>query len=297
MEKDALLEIILRDLQEVETLTQSFKGKNEISKVFYRLARNKLHSILDEIDVLEEIAGASQKIPQPPVREEKQPDIPNTEKANIKVPEQTNTIQPPVTATDQDKVVPQNTKQKEPQPEPVTPETIVNISSSETIDKEPPHEEIKTDVNTSAETSSTKVTPTPEKEKTEPETQQNKSSNVIQPNVTTKNNGRVLGEKLGTNKASFNEHIGKNQSDTRKKRSLTLPPVQDLKKALGINDRFFFQRELFGGNADVMNQTLDQLNQMNGIEDARSFLLANFHWDPEEDAVNRFLELVERRFL
>jgi len=293
MEKDALLEIILRDLQEVETLTQSFKGKTEISKVFYRLARNKLHSILDEIDVLEEIAASATNTGQTPDTKEKKQIVPTPEKKNSPIPNPENTISSSAAAPKPIKevipIVDKPKLQSETMPE------VTNISDSSSNPENKTQQTIQPDI-PNVTTSAPNEDVVPSTQKTQPETQQNKNSDVNQPNPVPQNNGKVLGEKLGINKASFNEHIGKNQSDSRKKRSLTMPPIKDLKKALGINDRFFYQRELFGGNADLMNQTLDQLNQMNNLEDARNFLLANFHWDPEEEAVMRFLELVERRF-
>lgn len=45
-----------------------------------------------------------------------------------------------------------------------------------------------------------------------------------------------------------------------------------------------------------MNQTLDQLNQMNSLSSAKSFLAANFKWKPDQEAVHAFMDLLERRF-
>jgi hypothetical protein len=35
---------------------------------------------------------------------------------------------------------------------------------------------------------------------------------------------------------------------------------------------------------------------MGDINEAHNFLLANFNWDPENEAVLSFMELVERRY-
>lgn len=104
---------------------------------------------------------------------------------------------------------------------------------------------------------------------------------------------KVLGELLGKDRTSFNEKLGNGQGNGSNK---VLSPITDLRKGLGINDRFFFQRELFNGSSDVMNQTLDQLNQMNSMSSAKSFLAANFKWKPDQEAVHAFMDLLERRF-
>lgn len=304
MEKDALLEIILRDLKEVETLTLSCKGKSEISKIYFRLARNKLNSILDEIDALEEVANTPSTIKEVP-----------TTKPNVK----------PATSINEDeqktvaKQNPNNNKESQPinpssdeiaviENSTVSAET--NDSSGHTESKQPtlssPNPAEKKPVEKKRDAPQPNISngddTTADNNLTEPPVKkpvvniQNKHNpNVIPGNSSSKNN-KILGEKLGSNRASFNEQIAKNTIEGKQKRSLTLPPITSLKKALGINDRFFYQRELFGGNADLMNQTLDQLDQMSGLEDARNFLMANFNWNPEDEATVGFLELVERRF-
>lgn len=108
------------------------------------------------------------------------------------------------------------------------------------------------------------------------------------------NNTAVIGEMLGKDKPSFNERLQENQ-DTASSKSL--PPISDLRKAIGINDRFFFQRELFGGNTDLFIQTIDQLNSLENMSAALAFISANFKWDPRNEAVSSFIALLRRRFI
>ncbi len=107
------------------------------------------------------------------------------------------------------------------------------------------------------------------------------------------NNTTVLGELLGKDKPSFNERLAAKQEPASKSQ----PPISDLRRAIGINDRFFFQRELFGGQADLFNQTIDQLNGLNSMDAALSFISTNFNWDPNNDAVTSFFALLRRRFI
>ncbi|MDK2842397.1 MAG: hypothetical protein PWQ17_1903 [Anaerophaga sp.] len=301
MEKDALIEIILHDLNEVETLVKSFKGKPTVSKAFYRLTRNKLNSVLEEIDMLEEITGSSSETTKssPKYTEKKEQDYFDIEKDTVTATTNnaTNKEEISAAASKEKNAEKINTSEKSV-PQPSSP---IEQKTKEPVSDNAAEEQLQKNT-TSAEEGQTQdkdhnEKPVYKSEKSSPETQQQRNDNVIHPSKEQKKDNKVLGEKLVTNKASFNEHIAKKQPENKKKRSLTSPPISDIKKALGINDRFFFQRELFGRNADLMNQTLDQINQMNGIDDARNFLLANFNWDSENEAVIRFMELVERRFL
>lgn len=107
-------------------------------------------------------------------------------------------------------------------------------------------------------------------------------------------NTTVLGELLGKDKLSFNEKLVEQHNTGTTK---SLPPISDLRKAIGVNDRFFFQRELFGSNTDVFNQTVDQLNNMENLDDAIAFVSANFNWDPRNEAVTSFMALLRRRYI
>lgn len=73
-------------------------------------------------------------------------------------------------------------------------------------------------------------------------------------------------------------------------------PVSDIRKAVGINDRFLFQRELFGGDGNKLNQTLDAINACTSFEEAHVLLKA-FGWDETEATVEGFMKAVHRRFL
>ena len=112
--------------------------------------------------------------------------------------------------------------------------------------------------------------------------------------ATNGNNTTVIGEMLGKDKPSFNERLVEKQEPASSK---SQPPISDLRRAIGINDRFFFQRELFGGNTDLFNQTIDQLNNMDNLDTAMAFISTNFNWNPNNEAVTSFIALLRRRFI
>jgi len=72
-------------------------------------------------------------------------------------------------------------------------------------------------------------------------------------------------------------------------------PVTSLHAAIGINDRFQYIRELFEGSVDNFVKTVADLDSMNDIKDAVSYLQTNFKWKKNETSL-KFVNLIKRRF-
>lgn len=72
--------------------------------------------------------------------------------------------------------------------------------------------------------------------------------------------------------------------------------AKELRRAISLNDRFRFRRELFG-NSDVrMTETLALIDTMSDYGEAREYLLNDMGWDDEDPVVKEFLALVEKHF-
>lgn len=83
-------------------------------------------------------------------------------------------------------------------------------------------------------------------------------------------------------------------------RKLQKKPIADLKAAIGINEKFLFINELFGGNMTEYNIAINQVNICSSHAEAEAYLgtlRGLYKWDPESETVITFSELVERRFL
>ena len=72
--------------------------------------------------------------------------------------------------------------------------------------------------------------------------------------------------------------------------------VEDIRQAISLGDRFLFQRELFAGNGELMQKTLDELNVLGSLEEAMDYVSDNFEWDKESTAVQLFENVLKRRF-
>lgn len=73
-------------------------------------------------------------------------------------------------------------------------------------------------------------------------------------------------------------------------------PVDDIRQAISLGDRFLYQRELFGQNAELMQRTLTDLNALRSFDEAISYIMTHFHWDSESSTYQQFLVTLHRRF-
>ena len=78
--------------------------------------------------------------------------------------------------------------------------------------------------------------------------------------------------------------------------SLFGPAVDDIRQAITLGDRFLFQRELFAGNGELMQKTLDELNTFCSFDEAIEYMSENFEWDTDSTVVKLFENVLRRRF-
>ena len=77
-------------------------------------------------------------------------------------------------------------------------------------------------------------------------------------------------------------------------------PVKDLKKAIGINDRFAFINELFRGDENMYERSIKTINGFSILAEAEFWiqreLKLKLGWDESSSTVIHFDQLVRRRF-
>lgn len=70
----------------------------------------------------------------------------------------------------------------------------------------------------------------------------------------------------------------------------------DIKRSLSLNDRFYFQRELFDNNREAMNNMMLKLHAFDNFPDVKEYLLETTGWDSEDETVKDFLETLRKGF-
>jgi len=97
------------------------------------------------------------------------------------------------------------------------------------------------------------------------------------------------------NKRSLNEKSATTKKDLATK--FKDNPIKDINSAIGLNDKFLFIRELFNNNSENFTKSIDKLNNFENLDQAMQFINNEFHWDAENPAFNKLLELVYRRYI
>lgn len=75
--------------------------------------------------------------------------------------------------------------------------------------------------------------------------------------------------------------------------------ITDLKKAIGINEKFLFINELFEGNMQDYNDAIAKLNTSTTKPQAMvtiTGLKTKFRWEDENEAFTQFMDIIDRRF-
>ena len=84
---------------------------------------------------------------------------------------------------------------------------------------------------------------------------------------------------------------------------LSLTPINDLNKAMGLNERIFTVNELFGGENAVFKSTMDALNKLSSFEEAKIYLSQNiadkYGWSSKDkrNIAKNFIKLIRRRYI
>jgi hypothetical protein len=90
------------------------------------------------------------------------------------------------------------------------------------------------------------------------------------------------------------------QAKTELLERLKESPVKDLRKAIGINDRFLFINDLFRGDEAMYERSIKTINSFNIFPEAEYWinreLKVKLGWPGEHPSVDHFDQLVKRRF-
>jgi hypothetical protein len=105
-------------------------------------------------------------------------------------------------------------------------------------------------------------------------------------------------EVLAEKRESLNDKL--KQDKTEVAHVLKEAPIKDLRKGIGINDRFTFVRELFRGDEAFYERSIKTINGFHIFSEAEYWinreLKFKIGWDEDKEVVKHFYQLVRRRF-
>jgi len=117
------------------------------------------------------------------------------------------------------------------------------------------------------------------------------------PTFSQHNMGKEVNESVGQQE-SLNDRLKENKTELMQ--VLKETPIRDLRKGIGINDRFVFINELFRGDEVMYERSIKTINSFNIYPEAEYWmnreLKIKIGWDDSKEIVKHFYQLVKRRF-
>lgn len=104
----------------------------------------------------------------------------------------------------------------------------------------------------------------------------------------------VLGEVINHDVQTLSDTIGPRRDRAAELRRLE--PVDDLERAIGINDKFLLIRDLFGGDGAAYDRAIRTLNAFDDLDDCMIYIAENYSWNAASDGAKLLMELLERKF-
>ena len=99
-------------------------------------------------------------------------------------------------------------------------------------------------------------------------------------------------------KISLNDKL--KQSQLELSDSLSEVHIKDLRKAIGVNDRFHYIKELFRGDESMYERSIKTINGFSILPEAEYWiqreLKVKLGWNDNNETVKQFTQLVKRRF-
>jgi hypothetical protein len=109
---------------------------------------------------------------------------------------------------------------------------------------------------------------------------------------------KELNEVMATSSSSLNEKLKEQVKEVA--HVLNDAPVRDLRRAIGINDRFVFISELFRNDEVMYERSIKTINGFRILPEAQYWiereLKVKLGWDENKESTRHFYQLVKRRF-
>lgn len=305
MNRKLLATLLEKNIDELSMITNSFMELNEYPLAIIHLAKRKTQDIEIILDQLSKIKNEIIPSSTPDFEEVNINEIPvETKLVEIIADEAMDTtIEKPdleeaeidvksfvdYNNSDKDEVMtkpvvvtavvePEIVTESELEFEPVSDEENVSVETFETTEVTESVEEFDTIVLSGRDTMNANNAETHER-----------TTIIEESKVTT------IADRITNPSISRNEVMSK--ADNSISASIANRKISDIKQAISIGDRFRFQRELFKGNGEDMNKTLNYINQLATQEEIISFLQSKYKWDSASESAEDFYQIVRRKFL
>lgn len=300
MDNKIIIGLIKKDIEELLLLVEAIDESNNQSNVLVDICQSKIQSLMHEISLLKRVDNVDKETKNPEI-------VPETHSESVieteKVERESDSFNSETLDSEDKKqskeeyhaddefVMPDNAPVANEKPvsdiEKAEQPAIENSQASNVVAKDrQSNTDDKSDIVVNNHSQS-------EAEKSEAKVLDNVDKALADKVKSKKQNenNKVLGESF-SHEPSLNEKFA---SLAQKQSRIKAKPIQNLKKAIGINDRFLFTRELFENNMSRFETTIDEIDNSGNLVEAISYLEENFEWEKNETSL-KFIDLVKRRF-
>lgn len=290
MDKQTIITLLRKDIAELMQLTEGFDQIAQCPPVLIQLALQKTNSVQQILNELLTLPKTVEKVEKATENEATQLTKPVEETIAVQntqiITEQSNTNEK-VTVD-----IPEEVQIKEQNLPEQNEQLPVEIE-----EKELKMDENVLTVETQSEVVDVEIEEPLEKEEEKEivEDTLNESPEEVEEEIEEQEELEDEEDKVAVNEERI-ELIAKPEILTRND-SIVNSKIEDISKAISLGDRFLFQRELFGNNGEIMQKTIAHLNSINSAEEAMTYLQKKFAWDKESTTVERFIQLISRRYL
>lgn len=277
MNRNKLLQIIQKDLQELASLNAELTASETLSKFEIELALSKANLIRQEYEYLQELFNA-----------ESQNDALIQPQAPKVIPEET--VPEPEVKLEEPPVIEEPiaeipTEKPSPKEEEVAPKKEAPVVESE-LNEEPaapePTPEIPVQEVTETVTVSPEPVAVPEPAKVLPSGNGHQSAPLQEKKFLTEQFQSQSLNDIMAGVHKMDQHFANT-------------PIAKLETAVGLNDRFQYIRELFENDAELYRQTVTKIDSFAQLDEAIAYLDQHFNWEKDDTSV-KFLHLIKRRF-
>lgn len=111
--------------------------------------------------------------------------------------------------------------------------------------------------------------------------------------------GTTLADKFQTERKTIKDQLSETNNDNSLGDKIQQSQIQDLKSAIGINDKFLFINELFKGDLAGYNKTIESLDKCASRQEALNMLEKfryQFSWPENSSSLSRLFNFLKRRY-
>ena len=309
MNKEKLINIILKDIEELKDISEEIKKDNPSQKLETDIALSKATIILQEFQLLKEkyilenfhqpvieiqknFVSAETKVEEKAQEEPAIPATPNVLHEEEQVPEEY--VPEPMIIIDEEAVEDDDTEDDDFEVSETEHQLVEMIESDEeeedeqVQDEDEIEEESDFDENEDKDEENEEENSFEEEDEFEDEDDFEEEDEEIAPPPFEK---RTVGENFHS-EMSLNDRLENNNTLDQK---ISHSPISSLQSAIGINDRFLFIREVFNNDSTLYATAIKRIDGCANIKEAVDYLSSNFKIKKTETSL-KFVELIKRRF-